>query len=61
MTPRPGEVIRLVAEDRSNGDIGTEPFASIRTAGVHVADILARLGVARRTEAAAVTLRAHSV
>lgn len=54
LTPRELDVLRLVAAGRSNGEIGKELFISTKTASVHVSNILAKLGVARRTEAAAV-------
>jgi DNA-binding NarL/FixJ family response regulator len=57
LTPREREVLRLVSAGRSNGEIGTELFISTKTASVHVSNILAKLGVASRTEAAAVALR----
>ena len=54
MTGREVEVLRLVAAGRSNREIGAELFISTKTAGVHVSNILAKLGVGSRTEAAAV-------
>jgi DNA-binding CsgD family transcriptional regulator len=51
------EVLRLVAEGRSNGEIGTALFISTKTASVHVSNILAKLGVSGRGEAAAVAHR----
>ena len=57
LTPREREVLRLVRAGRSNGEIGTELFISTKTASVHVSNILAKLGVNSRTEAAAVALR----
>ena len=46
------EVLRLVADGRSNGEIGEALFISRKTAGVHVTHILDKLGVANRVEAA---------
>lgn len=57
LTPREREVLRLVAEGRSNGQIGAELYISTKTASVHVSNILAKLGVNTRTEAAAIALR----
>ncbi len=57
LTPREREVLRLVAEGRTNGEIGSELFISTKTASVHVSNILAKLGVSSRTEAAAIALR----
>jgi DNA-binding CsgD family transcriptional regulator len=59
LTERELEVLGLVAEGRSNRDIAGELFISPKTASVHVSNILAKLGVATRTEAAAVTHRLH--
>jgi DNA-binding NarL/FixJ family response regulator len=50
-------VLRLVAEGRSNGEIADALFISRKTASVHVSNILAKLGVARRTDAAAIAHR----
>jgi DNA-binding CsgD family transcriptional regulator len=59
LTEREVEVLRLVATGRANRDIAAELFISPKTASVHVSNILAKLGVATRTEAAAVTHRMH--
>lgn len=59
LTERETEVLRLVAEGRGNRDIAAELFISPKTASVHVSNILGKLGVATRTEAAAVTYRLH--
>jgi ATP/maltotriose-dependent transcriptional regulator MalT len=58
LTSREIEVLRLVAEGRSNRDIAAELFISAKTASVHVSHILAKLGAASRTEAAAIAHRA---
>jgi DNA-binding CsgD family transcriptional regulator len=57
LTDREREVLALVAAGRSNGQIATELFISRKTASVHVSNILAKLGVAGRVEAAAVAHR----
>ncbi|WP_345458862.1 helix-turn-helix transcriptional regulator [Actinoallomurus oryzae] len=57
LTPREQEVLRLVAEGRSNRDIAEELFISAKTASVHVSNILGKLGVASRGEAAATAHR----
>ncbi len=57
LTPREREVLRLVAEGRSNREIAEELFISAKTASVHVSNILAKLGVAGRGEAAATAHR----
>lgn len=57
LTPREHEVLSLLALGRSNRQIGDELFMAESTAGVHVSNILAKLGVTRRSEAAAVAHR----
>ncbi|MPZ94355.1 MAG: AAA family ATPase [Propionibacteriales bacterium] len=54
LTSREHEVLRLVAAGRSNRQIGEELFISGKTASVHVSNILSKLGVSGRGEAAAV-------
>jgi DNA-binding CsgD family transcriptional regulator/tetratricopeptide (TPR) repeat protein len=57
LTDREREVLALVAEGRSNGQIATSLYISPKTASVHVSNILAKLDVSSRTEAAAVAHR----
>ncbi|MEE1781896.1 AAA family ATPase [Streptomyces sp. SP17BM10] len=57
LTPRESDVLRLVAEGHSNRAIGEALFISAKTAGVHVSNILAKLAVTSRTEAAALAHR----
>jgi predicted ATPase/DNA-binding CsgD family transcriptional regulator len=57
LTDREREVLVLVAAGRSNPEIGRELFISAKTASVHVSNILAKLGVGGRVEAAAVAHR----
>ncbi len=57
LTPREQEVLRLVAEGRSNRDIAEELFISAKTASVHVSNILGKLDVSSRGEAAATAHR----
>jgi DNA-binding CsgD family transcriptional regulator len=57
LTEREHEVLALVAEGRSNGQIAAELYISPKTASVHVSNILAKLGAASRTEAAALAYR----
>jgi DNA-binding CsgD family transcriptional regulator len=57
LTEREVEVLRLLATGLSNKEIGAELFIAPKTASVHVSNILAKLGAASRTEAAAI---AHS-
>ncbi|MEU9019677.1 AAA family ATPase [Actinomadura sp. NPDC048394] len=53
LTARESEVVRLLARGRSNREIAEELVISPKTASVHVSNILAKLGVASRGEAAA--------
>jgi DNA-binding CsgD family transcriptional regulator len=57
LTPREREVLALLAEGRSNPQIADELFISVKTVGIHVSNILAKLGVTSRVEAAAVAHR----
>jgi len=57
LTARELEVLRLVADGQSNRDIANELFISVKTASVHVSNILGKLGVASRGEAAATAHR----
>jgi DNA-binding CsgD family transcriptional regulator/tetratricopeptide (TPR) repeat protein len=53
LTARESEVLALVAQGRTNREIGETLFISEKTASVHVSNILAKLGVTNRGEAAA--------
>lgn len=53
LSRREVEVIRLVAQGLSNAEIADRLFISQKTAGHHVSNILAKLGLRSRTEAAA--------
>lgn len=57
LTSREAEVLGLVALGRTNGEIGAALFISTKTVSVHVSRILAKLGAANRTEAAALARR----
>jgi len=57
LTPREAEVLTLVAAGRTNRQIGDELFLSDKTASVHVSNILRKLGVNSRVDAAAVAQR----
>lgn len=51
-------MLRLLAAGRTNAQIGAELYISPRTAGVHVTNILRKLGVSGRVQAAAMAERA---
>ncbi|MYT23545.1 hypothetical protein GTW69_25210, partial [Streptomyces sp. SID7760] len=57
LTSRERDVLGLVAAGKSNRQIAEELFISPKTASVHVSNILAKLGVAGRGEAAALAHR----
>lgn len=61
LTPREREILALVAAGRSNGEIATQLFISAKTVSVHVSNLMAKLGAASRTEAAALARRAGLV
>jgi ATP/maltotriose-dependent transcriptional regulator MalT len=53
LTAREYEVLRLIAAGHSNREIASDLFISVKTASVHVSNILGKLGVTSRGEAAA--------
>jgi DNA-binding CsgD family transcriptional regulator len=57
LTARELDVVALVAEGRTNRQIADALFISAKTASVHVSNILGKLGVANRGEAAAAARR----
>jgi DNA-binding NarL/FixJ family response regulator len=57
LTEREAEVLDLVAEGRTNRTIGNALFISEKTVSVHVTNLLRKLGVPSRTEAAEVRRR----
>ncbi|MCX5279295.1 AAA family ATPase [Streptomyces sp. NBC_00198] len=57
LTGRERDVLRLVAAGRTNRQIAEELFISPKTASVHVSNILAKLDVSGRGEAAALAHR----
>jgi ATP/maltotriose-dependent transcriptional regulator MalT len=57
LTQREREVLAMVAAGRTNPEIAKSLFISPKTASVHVSNILAKLGVASRVEAATMAHR----
>jgi DNA-binding CsgD family transcriptional regulator/tetratricopeptide (TPR) repeat protein len=53
-TPREAEVLALMAQGRTNRQIGAELYISEKTASVHVSNILGKLAANGRTEAVAI-------
>ena len=58
LTCREREVARRVIDGLSTEDIAAALFIAPKTASVHVSNIMAKLGAASRTEAAAIALQA---
>ena len=58
LTDRELTVLRLLAAGRTNSQIGAELYISASTASVHVSNILRKLGVSGRVQAAAIAERA---
>jgi DNA-binding NarL/FixJ family response regulator len=57
LTPREREVLQRLARGYSNRRIAEELFISVKTASVHVSNILGKLEVTSRGEAAALAHR----
>jgi DNA-binding NarL/FixJ family response regulator len=57
LTRREVEVLGLLVGGRSDREIAAALFIGHRTAQDHVSNVIAKLGVANRTEAAAVAVR----
>ena len=57
LSPREQGVLAEIVAGRTNREIGKRLFISDKTVGVHVGNILAKLGVGGRVEAATVALR----
>jgi DNA-binding NarL/FixJ family response regulator len=57
LTPRERDVLPLIVQGRTNRQIAETLFISENTAGVHVSNILGKLGVSTRTEAAGVAAK----
>ena len=57
LSPREHEVLGLISQGRTNCEIGERLFISQKTVGVHVGNILSKLDVSGRVEAAAVAIR----
>jgi DNA-binding CsgD family transcriptional regulator len=58
LSPREVEVLRLLGEGLTNAEIAGRLFISTKTAGNHVSNILMKLGLRNRTQAAALA-RTH--
>ena len=57
LTRRELDVMHLLAEGRTNRQIGESLFISEKTASVHVTNLLRKLGVHNRVEAASIAQR----
>ena len=57
LTERELDVLKLIAAGRTNAQIASALFISIKTAGTHVSHVLTKLGVATRGEASALAHR----
>jgi NarL family two-component system response regulator LiaR len=61
MTDREKEVLALMVEGLSNGEIGARLNISQSTAKFHVGNVISKLGVTGRTEAVVVAMKYHLV
>jgi NarL family two-component system response regulator LiaR len=61
MTDREKEILSLMVEGLSNNAIAEHLIVSQSTVKFHVSNILSKLGVTSRTEAAAIAVKHHLV
>ena len=61
LTEREKDVLRLLGRGRSNKEIAAELFITERTARTYVSNILGKLGLASRTQAALWAVEHHLV
>ena len=61
LTPRETDVLSLVARGLSNRQIAAKLGLGLRTVESHVSNVLSKLGLTSRTEAALYTIRHHLV
>jgi DNA-binding NarL/FixJ family response regulator len=59
LSPREREVLKLVAEGKTNPQIAEQLVISLNTVQRHVSSILEKIGAHNRTEATAYALRNH--
>lgn len=52
LTARENEILRLIADGKSNQDIADELFIAVKTVKTHITNILSKLDVGDRTQAA---------
>jgi two-component system response regulator DevR len=57
LTPREQEILELIAAGKTNRQIGAELYLAEKTVKNYVSNLLAKLGMARRSEAAAYAAR----
>jgi len=57
LTPRELEVLKLIVKGKSNKEIASELFVTEGTVKVHVNNLLGKLGVSDRTQAATVAIQ----
>ncbi len=60
LTERERKVLALIAEGMTNREIGEQLYLSEKTVKHHVSDVLSKLGLARRAQAASFSVRMES-
>ena len=61
LTPRERDVLKLMADGKSNAEIATQLFVSENTVKTHVSNILVKLGCRDRAAAVLIAWRRHII
>jgi DNA-binding CsgD family transcriptional regulator len=57
LTPKESEVLKRIAEDKTNSEISEEMMISIRTVEYHISSIIRKLNVESRVDAVVTAIK----